>query len=193
MLPETSIGHSASEVLYGWPNIFREYKQRTLAEIEIPAGKSKIFLEMQISPLFERGHLIGCIYATRNITERVDTENKSRLVRQNMVRETPGEFTPILLTLRARDGKILDVNNEFVFQTGYSRDEAIGHTPLQLGFWDIETRTNLTHLLHEKGGLTDYNLPIVSKSGEKQAWKLSVSRSTIDGEELHLWVARASQ
>ncbi|RPH59846.1 MAG: PAS domain-containing protein, partial [Chloroflexi bacterium] len=55
MLPETAIGQPAGEALFGWPNIFRGYEQKTLAEVEIPAGKSKIFLEMQVSPLFERG------------------------------------------------------------------------------------------------------------------------------------------
>jgi PAS domain S-box-containing protein len=190
LMPGTSVGHPVSEVLYNWPNIFREYKQSTMTEIELGTGAQKIFLEVQISPLFKQQTYIGCIYDLRNITERVDTESKMRLLRQSITKELPGEYTPILIAFRAKDGKILDINNEYVFHTGYNRDESIGRTALQLGLWDVETRTILTRQMHEKSLLTDAVITVKTKSGQNQTWKLSISTTSMDSDELHIWTAK---
>jgi PAS domain S-box-containing protein len=43
---------------------------------------------------------------------------------------------PIILTIsRLRDGRFVDVNDSFVASTGYSREEALGRTPIELGLW----------------------------------------------------------
>ena len=45
-------------------------------------------------------------------------------------------LSPIVLTLTALDdGQFVEVNETFVRRTGYGRDEAIGRTPVELGFW----------------------------------------------------------
>jgi PAS domain-containing protein len=190
LIPGTSVGHLVSEVLYNWPNIFREYRQKTLTEIEIDLQARKMFLELQISPILNGATFMGCIYDIRNITERVDTDEKVRLLRQSLITEKPGEFTPIFIMFRAQDGKIIDVNGEFIFHTGFNRDETIGRTALQMGLWSVETRSAFMRLVHEKSQLADVPLTIVTKSGYSQRWKLSVNKLVIDGEELHLWTAK---
>lgn len=190
LIPGTSVGSPVSDVLYNWPNVFREYKQKALTEIEVDFQSRKMFLELQISPILEQQTFIGCIYDIRNITERVDTDDKIRLLRHSLVTETPDEFTPIIIAFRAKGGKIMDVNSEFIFHTGFSRDEAVGRTALQIGLWHVETRSTLMRLIHEKDHLTDEIVTITTKSGQPQRWKLSVNKPTIDGEELHIWTAK---
>jgi PAS domain-containing protein len=177
-------------VLYNWPDIFKDHNKRTLTNIEVPIGERKIFFEVNISPLFEKQKYIGCIYDIRDITERVKTENRQTLLRQGIDKNASDEFTPIILAFRAKDSKIIDVNNEFVVQTGFSRAEALGRTALQLGLLEVTTRSEVTRQVRNKEQVIDEVILIATKSGEAQAWKLSITKISVDGTELHIWAAR---
>jgi PAS domain S-box-containing protein len=186
----TSVGNQVTEVLYNWPDIFKDHNKRTLTNIEVPIGERKIFFEVNISPLFEKQKYIGCIYDIRDITERVKTENRQTLLRQGIDKNASDEFTPIILAFRAKDSKIIDVNNEFVVQTGFSRAEALGRTALQLGLLEVTTRSEVTRQVRNKEQVIDEVILIATKSGEAQAWKLSITKISVDGTELHIWAAR---
>ena len=43
---------------------------------------------------------------------------------------------PLVITItRLADGRLVDINETFVQTTGYTREEALGRTPTELGFW----------------------------------------------------------
>jgi PAS domain S-box-containing protein len=43
---------------------------------------------------------------------------------------------PVILTItRLADGRLVEVNERFLTTTGFSRDEVIGRTPIELGLW----------------------------------------------------------
>ena len=45
--------------------------------------------------------------------------------------------SPLILTITAiESGRFTEVNDSFVQATGWSRAEAIGHTPIELGLWE---------------------------------------------------------
>jgi PAS domain S-box-containing protein len=186
----TSIGHAATEVFYNWPDIFRDYAKKTLTDLEISVGSRKVFFEINISPLFENRVFVGCIYVMRDISERVKVENRQSLLRQKIEKDSPGEFTPILIVFRAQDSKIVDVNTEFVLQTGFSRPEALGRTALQLGLLEATTRSDLTRRLRAQNQLVDEILLVSTKAGEPRAWKVSISKIVIEDTELDFWAAK---
>jgi PAS domain S-box-containing protein len=186
----TSVSHPVSEVLFNWPDIFKDHNKRTLTNIEVPIGNRKLFFEVNISPLFNHRAYVGCIYNIRDITERVKAENRQSLLRQGLDKEAADEFAPILITFRAIDSKIIDVNNEFVLQTGFSRAEALERTVLQLGLLEITTRSDVTRLVRNNDQIIDDVILVNTKSGEEQAWKLSITKLSVDGTELHIWAAK---
>jgi len=186
----TSVGNPVTEVLYNWPDIFRDRNSRNLTNIEVPIGERKIFFEVNISPLFERRKYVGSIYNIRDITERVKTENRQTLMRQGIDKEEIGETAPIMMAFRVSDSRIVDVNNEFVLQTGFSRAETLERTALQLGLLEVTTRSEITRSIRQKDQLTDEIILVRTKSGEAQAWKLSTSKICVDGNELHIWAAK---
>jgi PAS domain S-box-containing protein len=186
----TSVGNQVKEVLYNWPDIFQDRNKRTLTNIEVPIGERKVFFEANISPLFEKKKYVGCIYNVRDITERVKIENRQTLMRQGISKEDAEEAAPIMLAFRASDSRIIDVNNEFVLQTGFSRAEALERTALQLGLLEVTSRSEITRRIRQKEQLTDEVVMILTKSGEAQAWKLSVSKICVDGDEIHIWAAK---
>jgi PAS domain S-box-containing protein len=186
----TSVGNPVTEVLFNWPDIFKDRNKRTLTNIEVPIGERKVFFEVNISPLYENRKYVGAIYDIRDITERVKTENRQTLLRQGINKDTADEFTPIMLAFRAKDGKIVDVNNEFVLQTGFSRAEALERTALQLGLLEVTTRSEVTRQVRNNDQVVDEIILISTKSGEAQAWKLSITKISIDSTELHIWAAK---
>jgi PAS domain S-box-containing protein len=186
----TSVGNPVTEVLYNWPDIFKDRNKRTLTNIEVPIGGRNLFFEVNISPLFNHRVYVGCIYDIRDITERVKAENRQSLLRKGLDKETPDEFAPILITFRAKDSRIIDVNNEFILQTGFSRAEALERTVLQLGLLEVTTRSEVTRQVRHHDQVVDEVILVSTKSGEAQAWKISISKTSLDGTELHLWAAR---
>ena len=44
-------------------------------------------------------------------------------------------YSPIGITITCPDGKLIDVNDIFLETSGYSRDELIGKTTLEIGFY----------------------------------------------------------
>jgi PAS domain S-box-containing protein len=187
---DTSVGNQVSEVLYNWPDIFKDHNRRTLTNIEVPLGERKIFFEVNISPLFEKQKYVGCIYTIRDITERVKIENRQSLLRQGIDKDSIGEFTPVTMTIRANDGRIIDVNTEFVLQTGFTRAEALERTALQLGLLDVSTRGEVIRQIRNKDQITDEVILVNTKFGEAQAWKLSISKICIDENDIQIWAAK---
>lgn len=183
----TSAGHSTSEVLHHWPDVFLPYEQNVLTEITAQIGANALKLEMQVSLIKQDGKITGYIYVFRNIAER--SSLASSITRQRLERETARQ-APVFMALSQPDGKILDINSEFTFHTGYTRDEAIGRTLLELGLWDLKTRAVLTRLFREKSQLTDEIIQLTEKGGNILTWKLSVSQNSLEGQAVQIWQAR---
>ncbi len=65
------------------------------------------------------------------------------------------------------EGRYLDVNNAFLEASGYSREEMIGHTALELHIWaDPDDRTTLTGQMEERGSVYNMETRLRMKNGE---------------------------
>lgn len=186
LTPATSIGHSVKDVLYNWPDIFRPYEQSILTEINVSLGASKKNLEMHITPIQQSIGSKSYIYVFRNVANRASLASS---INREQAGNENGRPMPIFLAVSAPDGKILDINYEFTFHTGFNRDEACGRTLLELGIWDIKTRAEITRQIREKGQLVDETITIKEKGNQPRTWKLSIVASSLDGQSVHIWQA----
>lgn len=67
---------------------------------------------------------------------------------------------------RSDEGRILEVNDAFILTTGYTREEAIDHTVIELGLWsDTGARNEFIALLNEKGSLHGFEARFKIKDG----------------------------
>ncbi|MFC1669069.1 PAS domain S-box protein [Spirochaetota bacterium] len=65
------------------------------------------------------------------------------------------------------DGKIIEANDEFARIMGYTRDEVIGHTSIELGLWYNESdREHIFELLKNNEVVNNLELQMCSKGGE---------------------------
>ena len=99
-------------------------------------------------------------------------ESKKRITK-NLLMESEARFSsifhnsPIGISISELDGKMIDVNDLFLESTGYSRDEIIGKTPLEIGFYrNTEDREKLVGAILKDGYVPKMEIDFRMKSGE---------------------------
>ncbi len=88
-----------------------------------------------------------------------------------------------------REGRFAEVNNAFVENCGYERNEIIVRTSQELGIWVVpDERDKIIKQIHEHGSIKGYEINHRLKSGEIRTFNMSVEIIDIDGEA-HLLIA----
>jgi PAS domain S-box-containing protein len=89
------------------------------------------------------------------------------------------------------DGKLIEVNDAFLRMTGHKRDEVIGKTTLELGFWsDSDDRVTMAGMLQERGAVTDFEIDFRKKSGEVRNGLFSVDLIELSGKPCVLGIVQ---
>jgi PAS domain S-box-containing protein len=90
------------------------------------------------------------VVLVQDITERIRAEIELRKSEEKF--SSIFRLSPEIITIsRGSDGTFLDVNDAFVMQLGYSKEEAIEHSSLELGFWaDPEDRNRMIRKFQEQ-------------------------------------------
>lgn len=97
---------------------------------------------------------------------------------------------PSLMTIsKLESGIIADVNDTFLRITGFSREEVIGRSTVDLKVFDPEVRANIRRLLYGKRYLRDIEVDIRTKSGQIKTILFSAELITVGGEEIMLAVS----
>ena len=91
--------------------------------------------------------------------------------------------SPDLITLTdLESGQYVMVNDTFTRFTGYSREQAIGQTALELGIWgDPKQRAAFVEALRSQGTVADWPQEFVSRTGERFLLLLSAAQFELEG------------
>ena len=77
-------------------------------------------------------------------------------------------------------GRIIEVNNSFLTAVGWSRDEVIGKTTIEINLWvDEQERDLLTTELEEKGAVKNFRCKFRSRNGGVYEYDLSAEIAII--------------
>jgi two-component system response regulator HydG len=119
------------------------------------------------------GNVTHAVVVTHDITRRKHAEEALRLSEEKFskaFRSSPERMA--ILTLE--EGRYIDVNEEFLSATGFSRDEVIGRTSHELKVWaDPDDGEKVILMLREKGEVNNYETRFRKKSGEVRTVLLS--------------------
>ncbi|MCU1279337.1 MAG: sensor histidine kinase response regulator, partial [bacterium] len=94
------------------------------------------------------------------------------------------------LLSRMSDKRFLDVNDAWERLTGFTREEQVGRTSIDLGLWkDLGEREQLFAALGSHGLVREFPTTLQTKSGALRELRLSVDRIEIGGEDSLLLIA----
>ncbi len=146
-------------------------------EKDIPAGKSG---PSELRDLAEVFHKMAENVRSRE-SELVESEEKFR----TLFRSVP---EPLVLAL-CDEATILEVNEAFCSFLGFSNDEIIGKSLMDLGIWhDLSERTQMSCVLTSQKGVSDFECRLRTKSGEIKTVILSVETVEIGSRHEMLFI-----
>jgi len=84
---------------------------------------------------------------------------------------------------RLSDGAYLEVNDSFIQMTGYSKEELIGHTAIELEIIKLEKREEILKQIREQGSARHVEITVHNKSGATLVVLSSVETILINDEK----------
>ena len=104
------------------------------------------------------------IASIRDITERKQAEEA---LRENESKfRSLFELSPQAIALTAiKNGKLIDVNNKFCELTKYAKNEVLGKTTTELGFYSEQNRNKFINELQKSGGVHGLGMDFRAKDG----------------------------
>jgi diguanylate cyclase (GGDEF)-like protein/PAS domain S-box-containing protein len=186
---------TASEDVIACATAFRSLWNRSIEAVSLEARYVrkdasntwlKLTLSLQYDYAGQPSHLLALV---EDISERKAIEIKlatsapALATRDEVYRSAFRTFPQPILIVRTTDGKIVDANPEFLELTGYSREEVIEHTSLEIDLWaSEEDRDKLGEALDQSNGVRDIEVRLKKKNGSPFWAQLSAAPADIDGE-----------
>ncbi len=179
--------------------LVRDYVKRILSGVNVAPiehrikcknGAVKWVLNTAILTKDVNGNLISYDGVIKDISERKWSEEALRLSEKRFSQIF--RLSPIATILfRVSDEKIVDVNDAFIKDTGYNREEVIGFTSLQLNLYaNPEDRNIILQTLREKGIIENYEFKMRPKSGIVRLGLHTTISVNLAGEEHYLSLIR---
>ncbi|WP_339837343.1 PAS domain S-box protein [uncultured Flavobacterium sp.] len=143
-------------------------------------------LEITLSPVMnENGECQYLLYNSHNITEQT-TATRALI-------ESEEKFKQIFLTspdfvtiTQIEDGKYIDINENFINTTGYTREEIIGKTAIEMNIWQaIDDRNRMLSKLNEFGKVENMEVKFILKNGDVIDGLMSAAHLIINNK-LHI-------
>lgn len=128
-------------------------------------GKYRWVIDIGVPRFSQDGSFIGYIGCGVDVTERKQAEEALKKSEEKFSKAF--RQSPIMLTVTSiKDHRYIDVNETFERVTGWRRDEVIGRTPFDIGFWTQPSeRVELTNRLLSEGRLRDVETSFRMKDG----------------------------
>ncbi|MBN1161342.1 MAG: PAS domain S-box protein, partial [Dehalococcoidales bacterium] len=137
----------------------------------------------------ENGSVIGATEITLEITARKQAEEALR-ESQEMFSLAFRASPNLMLISSLKEGRIIEVNDAYCQASGYSREELIGHTTLELNLWhDTKQRDAIVQSLKQKKAVSNVEVQFQAKSGEIRKVYLSISKITLKNEPCLISIA----
>jgi PAS domain S-box-containing protein len=138
-------------------------------------------VELAITRVESGGGLPFFTAYLRDISERHQAEARQRESQSYF--EKSFHSSPAFMSIaRAADGKIIEVNPAFLTGAGYSREEVLGHTTLELGLWmHVSQRDEFLRRIRSERVVRDFEADFRSKSGALRSLILNADLMELGG------------
>jgi PAS domain S-box-containing protein len=157
----------AERISAGWDDLKRNPQPwRNLEYSAIHKDGSIRVLESNAIPLFDtKGKFLGLRGIDRDVTERKRTEHLIEESQNKFVAAFHGSPAPMVIT-EPSSGRIVDVNSACENWSGYTREETIGKTTIELSILNVDQREGLYREINRKGKVGFLEMKYSTKNGE---------------------------
>jgi two-component system, cell cycle sensor histidine kinase and response regulator CckA len=127
--------------------------------------------------------------AARDIEERKKVEAALQASEEKFSRAF--HASPDAININRLDGTYVDINPAFTRMSGWSREETLGRSTLELGMWvDLTDRARMQKMLQADGQFTGLEAPFRMKDGSIRTGLVSGTLIQVNGENCLLTVTR---
>lgn len=143
--------------------------------------KTPLYIALHTTPIFnEKFEYKGGIALIEDITEKVKSEHKIQKLEERFKKVFYTSPDAINLN-RLSDGLYVDVNRSFVELTGFTREEIMGKTSIDLDIWaNPGDRARLVGELRTKGEVKNFEADFRMKDGRILSGLMSASIIEVD-------------
>ena len=147
--------------------------------LSFPEGE-RWFLARVNRIAYPDGEKTVCL-AIREISDRKHAERNLRISEEKFSKAfRAGPDAIVISTLD--DGRILDVNYNFIRMTGFARGESVGRTSTDLGIWlNPKERDQMVAVVKRDGEVRDLEVRFSVKSGEVRNFQMSAHTIELEG------------
>lgn len=164
-----------------WLGIIRQVldTQQTINfDYSLYINETEIWFSASISPMPNN----SVIWVARDISARKQTETALLQSEEKFAGAFRSSPSAITLT-RLHDGSHIEVNDSFCDFTGYTREEIIDHTAVDLNLWvHLKQRNELFQIIQNQGTIRNYEFDFRTKSGIIKTALLSAECIILDAE-----------
>jgi len=151
-------------------------------------GKTVYYLTTKAPYRDPEGRIIGVIGVSRDITERKHAEEALRISEERFAKAFRASLHPVVIS-ELDSGRVLDANDAAYQLFGYSKEEVVGRTTLQIGLWpSVEERARYLDQLKRQGSIRNVEVTLRSKNGEVRQCLLSSESIELNGKECSVTV-----
>ena len=129
-------------------------------------------------------------YIIQDVSERKRMEEALRTSEEKFAKSF--QSSPDAITISSVEtGKFIDVNDGFCRMSGYTREDALGHSAEELNIWeDVDDRRKMVASLERDGNVRDFETILKRKNGEPLTCLLSLESVEIGGQKYMIVITR---
>ncbi len=142
-----------------------------------------IWAEAHVAPLLdETGTIVGIRGVTLDMTEQHLVEEARRQSEERFAKAFRANPQPMSVTTLA-EGRYVDVNESYLAMSGYTREEVIGRTSLELNIWETsEHRADFIKRLKQHEPIVNLETRFRTKDGSMRVLLSSAEELELSGE-----------
>ena len=159
-------------------------------EFEFEGVSGRRTYDWRAYPFLDHEGKVKSVFSiNRDVTERKKAEEDHRKSEEKFYKIFHSSPAPMIITTM-EDERFIDVNESYLKQMGFKRDEVIGKTSLEMNLWpDLHQRNKVYESIRASGSLRSSEIILRTKSGRIRNSILSGETLEIDGQKCFLFSA----